>query len=296
MNTISTIIPVYQDSGLPFEILKETVTSILLQTQAPIEIILSDDSSGTAVEDWVHEFNRTSPVPLTYLRNPGPRGVSSNSNFASKHAQGELLHFLHSDDHIVGIKVYSEVVAIFEETSCSWLLLGGKMNGIITIPSLADLNLFGVNTVGGPSGLIVKKSIFEGFDENISLLMDIEYFLRTWKKYGMPVISNMVSIEYGSGNWQLTKTIDEKKYCAEIDYLWKNQRVGFEHFSSLFDIKDTWNIKRNAYAYIYSNSELDRLKRVQAILLFKFESGKFQVALLKASLFRRILQLIGHKL
>ena len=290
MNTISTIIPVYQDSGLPFEILKETVISILLQTQAPIEIILSDDSSGTAVEDWVHEFNRTSPVPLTYLRNLGPRGVSSNSNFAAKHAQGELLHFLHSDDHIVGLEVYSEVVAIFEEASCSWLLLGGKMNGIITIPSLVDLNLFGVNTVGGPSGLIIKKAIFEGFDENISLLMDIEYFLRVWKKYGMPVISDLVAIEYGSGNWQLTKTIDEDKHSRELLYLWENLQLLYVDFNNLMKTPDCWDVKKIAYNFLTSDVRLGFVRKSQVILCYIYASRKFKFL----SISKRFIQRMNH--
>lgn len=289
MTTISTIIPVYQDSGLPFETLKETIISILSQTRAPIEIILSDDSSGNAVEDWVHEFNRTSPVPLTYLRNPGPRGVSSNSNFASKHAQGELLHFLHSDDHIVGIEVYGEVFTIFEETSCPWLLLGGRMNGIITIPSLADLNLFGVNTVGGPSGLIVKKSIFEGFDENISLLMDIEYFLRTWKKHGTPVISNMVSINYGSGNWQLTKTIDEEKHSRELLYLWGNLQLLYADFNNLMNTPDCWDVKKIAYNFLTSDVRLGVVRKCRVILFYNYASQKFKFLSISKRLIQRII-------
>jgi glycosyltransferase involved in cell wall biosynthesis len=64
MNTISAIIPVYQDSGLPFEILKETVNSLLIQTHPPVEIILSDDSSGMLDELWVEEFNLTNSRSL----------------------------------------------------------------------------------------------------------------------------------------------------------------------------------------------------------------------------------------
>jgi glycosyltransferase involved in cell wall biosynthesis len=287
MNTISTIIPVYQDSGLPFEILKETVTSVLSQTHPPIEIVLSDDSSGTAVENWVHEFNKTGTWPLTYIRNSGPRGVSSNSNFATKHALGTLIHFLHSDDHLIGREVYSRVIKIFEDAPCPWILLSGQIKNTVTIPNLEGLNLFGINTVGGPPAVVIKKSIFEGFDENISLLMDIEFFIRTLKKYGTPMISRAVSIQYGMGDWQLTKTIDETKYHAEVDYLWKNQRIAFQDFTSLLEVPDSWNIKRSAFAYMTSNSELRKAKKLQAIIQFRFEYSKLRVVSLKTSLKRK---------
>ncbi len=288
MNTISTVIPVYLDSGLPFEMLEETVKSILLQSHAPVEIILSDDSSGTTVENWVQELRRTTQLPIIYLRNPGRRGVSSNSNYAAKHARGTLVHFLHSDDHLIGGAVYSQVIKAFEDESISWLLLSGHVKGNVTVPSLGDLNLFGINTVGGPSGLVIKKSIFEGFDENISLLMDIEFFLRSWKKYDSPLISDVVSIEYGAGDWQLTKSIDDEKYSLEIDYLWKNEQLGFRDFANLMAVKDSWNIKRSAVAYISSNSKLEKLKKFQAILRFKFEASKFRLGGLKLGLRHRI--------
>jgi hypothetical protein len=38
---------------------------------------------------------------------------------------------------------------------------------------------------------------------------------------------NDICIEYGSGDQQLTMSIDGAKYCAEIDYLWGNEQLGF---------------------------------------------------------------------
>jgi glycosyltransferase involved in cell wall biosynthesis len=288
MNTISSIIPVYQDSGLPFEILKEAVNSLLIQTHPPVEIILSDDSSGMLVENWVEEFNLSNSRSLIYVRNLGPSGVSSNSNFAAKLATGTYVHFLHSDDHLIGKEVYSKVIKTLESTSHQWLLLGGQMRGIVTIPNLENLNLFGVNSVGGPSGLVIKRSIFEGFDENISLLMDIEFFLRTAKNYGSPLVLRETCIEYGSGDWQLTKSINEVKYRVEIDHLWKNGQLGFNDFLKLLALPDSWDIKRGAYSYIRSNSGLGGVKRVLALVLFRFKYSRFRIMLFKKSLSRVI--------
>ena len=158
------------------------------------------------------------------------------------------------------------------------------MRGIVTIPDLENLNLFGVNTVGGPSGLVIKRSIFEGFDENISLLMDIEFFLRTAKNYGPPLILKDICIEYGSGDWQLTKSINEAKYCGEIDHLWKNEQLGFSDFVKLLALTDSWDIKRGAYSYIRSNSTLGGIKQFLAIVLFRIKYSRFRIMLLKKSL------------
>lgn len=288
MSTISTIIPVYQDSGLPFEILKQSLKSILQQTHAPIEIILSDDTSGNGVKDWVEQFNMENSSSVIYVRNSGAKGVSSNSNFAARFASATFLHFLHSDDRLIDCQTYAKAIKYIEEFSCSWLLLGGQMNGVVTFPRMAELNLFGVNTVGGPSGLVIKKAIFDGFDEHVSLLMDIELFLRTANNYGPPQVVNEICIQYGSGDWQLTKTIDESKYFSEINYLWKNRALSLKDFVNLMKVNDSWEIKQRAYAFVITDSKLKSRKKIVAAIHFKFANVKYRIKTLKESMGRRL--------
>ena len=101
---------------------------------------------------------------------------------------------------------------------------------------------------------------------------------------GPPLVLNYICIEYGSGDQQLTKSIDGEKYFAEIDYLWGNEQLGFGDFAKLLTVIDSWDIKRSAYSYIRSNSKLGRVKWFQGIALFKFETIKLPIALFKNSL------------
>jgi glycosyltransferase involved in cell wall biosynthesis len=254
---ISTVIPVYLDSGLPLNIFSKTIASVLNQTQLPRQIVVSDDSSCTRVEQFLASLDVPSEVSIKYVRNPATRGVSSNSNFGAKNAQSELLHFLHADDLLVDPDTYHSCLESFKDTSVKWRLLSGQTNGFTTIPDTNQMNLFGINSIGGPSSIMIRNSCFTGFDDNLSMLMDIEFVDRTLRIIGEPTVAENVSIEYGVGSWQIQRTVSSRKISDELIYLVNLGRLHKSDLRNLMSHEGMWEVKKMAISTLKSTFRIN---------------------------------------
>lgn len=267
---ITTVIPVYLDSGLPLEVFGKTVSSVLNQSSPPYEIVISDDSSCSRVEDYLASLEVPSAISIRYFRNPGKKGVSSNSNFGAQQAKSSLIHFLHADDLLVDPHTYQSCDEIFRDASVKWLLLSGQTNGVVTIPEIRQMSLFGVNSIGGPSSIVIRKSCFDGFDEKLSMIMDVEFVDRTEKFLGSPSVSSEVSIEYGVGAWQIQQTIGSNKIKEELIYLVNLARLDKSDLRKLMSYEGMWEIKRMALSTLRITSRINLYYfTVYQLFLFK---------------------------
>lgn len=244
-------------SGLPTEYLEQAIRSALNQTHLPCEIILSDDTTGNEVAKWLDNFEGNGRTPILYVRNTKPRGVSSNSNFGASQSTGDFIHFLHADDLITNPNAYANALSELLRYNENWLLLSGQAGEGVTIPNVQDLNLFGVNSVGGPSAIFIKRESFFGFDENLSMLMDIDFLIRTLSDLGSPIISPDVSIIYGSGSWQIQQNTSRTKVSSEFEYLWQSGSIDFSTFRRLFAMDGAWDSKRDAMAFLWQTSRIN---------------------------------------
>lgn len=285
--SFTTVIPVYLDSGLPLDVFRKTIASVLNQSLLPREIIISDDSTCTRVREFLDSLEKPSGVSIKYVRNTGKRGVSSNSNFGAKHAQGQLLHFLHADDLIIDSDTYLSCLEIFEASDVNWRLLSGQTNAITTVPDVHQMNLFGINSIGGPSSIVIRSSSFLGFDENLSMIMDIEYIDRTFEMLGAPYVSKEVSIEYGVGSWQIQRTINSKKIEEELIYLIKLGRLNKSDLRKLMSHEGMWEIKRMAVSTLNSTFRINSVYSICCRLLIFIQImslylGNFKARIRKA--------------
>lgn len=90
MSTVSVIIPAYNQGHF----LAEAVTSVLAQTYPHLEVIIVDDGSTDNTAVIARTFT-DSRVRYVYKQNGG---LSSARNEGIRHAQGEFLSYLDSDD------------------------------------------------------------------------------------------------------------------------------------------------------------------------------------------------------
>ena len=118
MPTVSVIIPAYNQSRY----LGQAIRSVLAQTYASFEIIVVDDGStddtrqvATGFADarvrYVHQLNR---------------GLSAARNTGIRHARGELLTFLDSDDLFLEHKL-ATLVGALEKNPALGLVAGGAI-------------------------------------------------------------------------------------------------------------------------------------------------------------------------
>lgn len=217
---ISTVIPVYLDSGIPNEIVERALKSVAEQTLRPVEIIVTDDSSEKfnvpfLVQAWADKFS----IEVRYIKNVNERGLSTNCNAVMDYVQGDLLHILHTDDFLVDSDLYSRLAEVFTNFGANWVFLQ-DCNASTKFSDLSSL-LFGKNDLGGPSGLIASRFSYLRYDDKLKMFLDTELYARMYLHYGPPLILDGPGISYGRGDWQTQRRIRDSQILYEFRHLIK---------------------------------------------------------------------------
>ncbi len=224
----SICIPVWEQHGFGLQYLKELLDSITIQSFKDFEIIISDHSKDDVIKHFVLEVLWNDYFPaMTYKRyveNYG-NGVV-NLNNALKMANGEVIKIMFQDDFMFDRRCLEKFNEAFKYKNNKWAVCGCNhtRDGVnferFMIPCWNDKLLEGVNTISSPSVLAFRNENLELFDENLTMLMDVEYYYRMDKRYGLPTViedclvtnrchDNQISSKY-SGNLE-----EEIKYCKE---------------------------------------------------------------------------------
>jgi len=87
---VSIVIPAYNERFYP-----QALASACAQTFADLEIVVCDDSAGTAIEAATRAAG---DARVRYQRNPRNLGFSGNFTECFRQARGELVKFLNDDD------------------------------------------------------------------------------------------------------------------------------------------------------------------------------------------------------
>ncbi|MBT8040733.1 MAG: glycosyltransferase family 2 protein [Gammaproteobacteria bacterium] len=110
---VSTIIPVYNRPGM----IQEAVESVLAQDYCPVEIIIVDDGSTDDTLQSCHHLAAVHEGLITVLtqknRGPGPA-----REVGRKHARGEFIQYLDSDDRLLLGKFSTQVAALRAHPDC----------------------------------------------------------------------------------------------------------------------------------------------------------------------------------
>lgn len=83
-------------NGLPY--IREQISSILIQTLPPCEIIVCDDLSTDGTWEWLQSVARDSNIPIRIQRNQEQLGPARNFAQAASMCRGEIVAFCDQDD------------------------------------------------------------------------------------------------------------------------------------------------------------------------------------------------------
>lgn len=221
MTTLGVVIPTFVTSLDDVERLELLLLSIFKQTKWPDQIIISDDSDSQFQNLIVKLVRKYFDLPILYIQNQGPKGVSSNSNNGISNLVTDFVHCIHQDDSLINSDCYSKVHLILEENPRGWIILGGTTNSTRIVPKISKGNLpmvlrMGVNSLGGPSSIVFPKIGTEFFDEKFHMLCDIKMFLDLEKSLGRPTLVVTSEIMYGTGPWQLQNRINDLDVFSEL--------------------------------------------------------------------------------
>lgn len=190
---ISICIPAYEMDGKGGEFLLQSFEQLLQQSFGGFEIVVSDQSRDDGVRTICKAYADRLDIRHVDFRN-GPRQVSSNANNAMIHARGKVLKLLFQDDYLCQKSALQQHADAFRVPRVTWLLCGsmvareGNAPGDSMMPRLNPNLHLGTNTVSSPSVLSLRAEAGMQFDENLSWLMDVEFYKRCADTLGAPYI------------------------------------------------------------------------------------------------------------
>lgn len=231
---ISICVPTYEMNGKAKELLTRSFEMIKKQTYKNFEVIISDNSKDDVVKNLC-EDPKYSDLNIKYIRNP-KIGMAANTNEAIKQARGELIKILYMDDYLAHIGSLEEMVVNFKGY---WLVTGCEHDDGIKrynkhYPTYNKKIYRGKNTIGSPSVLAIKNEDPLLFDENMTWLLDCDYYERMHETFGEPVILNTINVIIGTGKFQTTHILPNFIKIKEHLYMIKKYKRRLFSFFKLW--------------------------------------------------------------
>jgi len=173
----------------------ECIKSVEKQTFIDYEHIFIDGFSKDKTLEIIKKYKKKNPKKVRIYQ-LNPKGISNAMNEGIKHAKGNFLCFLHSDDYFYTPKTLEIVHNSCKEKDHN-LIIGRtakkyeKNNKIVVFKKISNIkehSLFIENYVSHQNTFI-KKELFDkygSFDERLKYCMDYEYILRLLKNKENP--------------------------------------------------------------------------------------------------------------
>lgn len=145
--------------------------------------------------------------------------MAENTNSAIKQSKGEFIKILYQDDYLTHKDSLREIVYALTDTT-QWLVTGCTHDpgGRLHLPAWNE-NIKEVNTIGSPSVLTIRNDHPLLFDEELSWLLDCDYYKRMHAKFGFPVFLNDINVTLGVGDHQMTHILTDQEKLNEHNYV-----------------------------------------------------------------------------
>ena len=208
---ISVVIPTYNRIAL----VERAIDSVLRQSIKPFDIIVVDDGSDDGTSEMIKKKYRS--INLVQQQNSG---VSAARNNGIKHAKGDWISLLDSDDEWTGKKLENQVDRLiknpdyhFCHTNEIWIRNGVRVNqkkkhqkyGGYIFDKCLDICRI------SPSSTLFKKNILEHvgwFDTQLPVCEDYDLWLRITADYKILFVDELLIIKYGGHTDQLSQSVE----------------------------------------------------------------------------------------
>ena len=208
---ISVVIPTYNRIAL----VERAIDSVLMQSIKPFDIIVVDDGSDDGTSEMIQKKYRS--INLVQQQNSG---VSAARNNGIKHAKGDWISLLDSDDEWTEKKLENQVNRLiknpdyhFCHTNEIWIRNGVHVNqkkrhqkyGGYIFDKCLDICRI------SPSSTLFKKNILEHvgwFDTQLPVCEDYDLWLRITADYKILFVDEPLIIKYGGHTDQLSQSVE----------------------------------------------------------------------------------------
>jgi glycosyltransferase involved in cell wall biosynthesis len=229
LNSLGVCIPCHVKSEQDLTLLYRALESIRSQTLQPREIVVSDDSpKGVSSSKIMAAFPE---LNIKVIRNLLAQGIAGNSNFGVSHLNTEWIQVLHQDDWLTASSSYEEIMKEIRDLDQTyrWFLVSGlHEDGSSVVPVWKKSNLFGFNSIGGPSCLFTRNTDFIQYDERFKMLVDVKNYSDYFNSYGNPGIIEPASISYGNPPTRVSQNMPLDQTLEEMNLILKMKAIEFE--------------------------------------------------------------------
>ena len=226
LNSLGVCIPCHIKSEQDLALLHRALESIRNQTLRPREIVISDDSLESL--DHLKIIPKFPELNIQVIRNSMTQGIADNTNFGVSHLTTEWIHVLHQDDWLSAPSSYEEIINRIGEFDPThrWFLVSGKHeDGSTILPVWRKSNLFGFNSIGGPSCLLTRKSDYIEYDERYRMLVDVKNYSDYFNSFGNPGVIGTPLVNYGNPPTRVSRNVSPGHTLSEIDSILKIESI-----------------------------------------------------------------------
>ncbi|WP_342259561.1 glycosyltransferase family 2 protein [Candidatus Tisiphia endosymbiont of Metellina segmentata] len=209
---ISVIMPIYNRIDLAIESIK----SVIAQTHQCFELIIVDDGSEDDVSRLIEECNKDSRIKYIRKENAGPAAAR---NLGIKHASGQYIAFIDSDDLFydnkleVQLKFMEDNSLLFSHTSYHRIDWAGNLIKYISsgtfskqvFPNIITKCPITMSSVMGKTSLFMSNK----FPENIGIGEDVCLWISIASKYEIGAID--IALSKVRINYSTTTCLNTKK-------------------------------------------------------------------------------------
>ncbi|NET52189.1 MAG: glycosyltransferase family 2 protein, partial [Merismopedia sp. SIO2A8] len=250
---VSVILPVY---GVE-KYIKQTIQSVLDQTDQYFEIIVVDDESPDQSVDICQSFSDPR-ITIVHQKN---RGLAGARNTGIRHARGEYLAFLDGDDlwhpqklekHVCHLQNSPNVGVSY--SSSAFIDDDNNPLGIYQMPKLLNISIGHIicrNPIGNGSAPVIRREVLDAiafqenrygqvetffFDDGFRSCEDLECWFRIatqtdWAFEGLPDVLTLYRINPGGLSANLANHLSHwerviektRSYAPEIIGQWENR-------------------------------------------------------------------------
>ena len=212
---ISVVIPTFNRISL----VARAIDSVLKQSLNPYEIIVVDDGSDDGTSEMIN--NKYKSIKLIQQQN---NGVSAARNKGIKHAKGDWIGLLDSDDEWKEKKLENQADRLiktpeydFCHTNEIWIRNGVRVNqrkkhekyGGYIFDKCLDICRI------SPSSVLFRKNILDHvgwFDSQLPVCEDYDLWLRITSEYRILFIDEPLIIKYGGHDDQLSHSVESIEF------------------------------------------------------------------------------------
>jgi len=226
LNSLGVCIPCHIKSEQDLALLHRALESIRNQTHRPREIVISDDSLESL--DHLKIIPKFPELNIQVIRNSMTQGIADNTNFGVSHLTTEWIHVLHQDDWLSAPSSYEEIINRIGEFDPThrWFLVSGKHeDGSTILPVWRKSNLFGFNSIGGPSCLLTRKTDYIQYDKKYRMLVDVKNYSDYFNSFGIPGVIRTPLVNYGNPPTRVSLNMSLDQTLSEIDSILKMESL-----------------------------------------------------------------------